>query len=344
MSDEDQGAEERADQQERHRRAMEKAKQEREERFGDRPLAVAPSPPLPGQRVTPPDPARTTPRRWFGGSDGPGERADGRRVPSFLVIGAQKAGTTWLHEMLGEHPDVFLPSPKELHFLDHRRNYDLGIDWYADHFVDAPKGAVLGEATPNYLWSSPHLQGRWTDERFAVGWKHSQPERAAATLGRDLRLVVFLRDPVARAVSAFNHHLQVPGRLDPELSFRENATRWGIVHMGFYAAHLERWLTVFPREQVHVRLFEEVLQDPAPAMDAVFRHVGVEPVAIPEQRLRERVHGGTKHRDASGTYWFDEDHTQVAMTPDDIDGLREVYAPENERLAELLGNDLSAWG
>jgi hypothetical protein len=334
---------ERITQGERHRRAVDvTTRQLAVARTA--PLAVQGAPPLPGQRVAPPDPrpVRRPPWSRRGPTRVPA-RADGRRVPSFLVLGAQKAGTTWLHAMLGRHPAVFLPGAKELHYLDHRRNHALGIDWYAAHFADAPAHTVLGEATPNYLWASGEFAQEWTQDGWPGDWKHGMPERALAGLGRDLRLVVLLREPVARAVSAFHHHLQVPGRLDPDLPFTENVRRWGIAHMGFYAAHLERWLEVFPREQVHVRLFEELIADPQPGLDAICDHVGVGALPLPDDVLQRPVHRGSRFRSDDGRYWFDEDHERLAIDHDDLALLREVYAPQNERLATLLGRDLTVW-
>ena len=152
-----------------------------------------------------------------------------------------------------------------------------------------------------------------------------------------------LRDPVARAISAFYHHVRVGGRIDPARSFAENAATWGIVHMGFYAAHLERWLDVFRKDRFLVMIFEEVMQDPQTHLTSVTTHVGLPPLELPPERLQQRVHGGTKYRGDDGQYYYDEDRTQLAISHDDLDMLREVYRPENEHLGALLGRDLDPW-
>ena len=267
----------------------------------------------------------------------------GARLPQFLIIGAQKAGTTWMHEMLGEHPGVFMPTPKELHFFDQRSVYDQGVEWYASNYAEAPADAVLGEATPNYLWASDHRRREWAKKHFDAGWKHSIPERVHARLGGDVPLLVMLREPVARAVSAFYHHARVEGRLRRDRPFAWNAATWGIVHMGFYAANLERWYDVFSREQVLVLIFEEVMRAPQQSLDLVTDHIGIDRLHLPHERLTERVHGGTKFKGDDGQYYYDEDRTELAISHDDLDMLRELYAPENERLAALLGRDLDVW-
>lgn len=265
------------------------------------------------------------------------------RLPQFLIIGAQKAGTTWMHEMLGEHPRVFMPTPKELHFFDQRRYYDKGLGWYADHYRDAPADALLGEATPNYLWASDHRHREWATQHFAAGWKHSIPERVRARLGGDLPLLVMLREPVARAVSGFYHHVRVEGRIDRGAPFAQTAATWGIAHMGFYAAHLERWFDVFPRDHFKIMIFEEVMRQPQQTLDEVCDHLGIDRLRLPEERLTERVHGGTKHTGDDGQYYYDQDCTQLAISHDDLAMLRDLYAPENDRLAALLGRDLGIW-
>lgn len=262
--------------------------------------------------------------------------------PTFLIIGAQKAGTSWLHRTLGLHDHVLVSRPKELRYFYKADVYGEGRDWYRAHFAAADEvgAAALGESTPNYLWASEHRDGEWGDPREAAGsrrFRSGMPERVAEDLGTDLRLVVLLRDPVQRAISAFFHHLRKrPHRLDRSRPFAENARQFGIVQMGFYAAHLERWLEVFPAERFLVLATEEVRAYPAEAVERVHRHLGVRPHAPAE--VTAKVHVGRKHG-GDGLWYWDADQREVAIGPDEIALLREVYAPENARLARLLGRD-----
>jgi [heparan sulfate]-glucosamine 3-sulfotransferase 1 len=68
--------------------------------------------------------------------------------PNFLVIGAQKAATTWLARALAPHPDVYTADTKELHYYDLRENYLRGFDWYLAHFDAAQGEKAIGESTP----------------------------------------------------------------------------------------------------------------------------------------------------------------------------------------------------
>ena len=105
-------------------------------------------------------------------------------LPDFLCVGAQKAGTTTLHALLGLHPNIYLPSGKELHYFS--LHYSAGLDWYQKFFSNASDGQCIGEITPYYLFH-PYVA-----------------ERIAHELGR-IRIIILLRDPVARSLSHYAH-------------------------------------------------------------------------------------------------------------------------------------------
>ena len=118
-------------------------------------------------------------------------------LPDFVIIGTQKAGTTWLAARLAEQPGIFLPRPFEVHFFDREDNYGRGTAWYAERFRSAPVGALVGEKTPDYLWT----------QRPPDRGPNDIPHRMY-TLLPNARLVLVLRDPVRRAISALNQHKQ----------------------------------------------------------------------------------------------------------------------------------------
>lgn len=280
---------------------------------------------------------------------GPGPRRHRHRPwrrprPTFLTIGAQKAGTSWLHRMLDQHPQVLMSKRKELQFFGHPERYAEGVEAYLANFADASwRHRAIGESTPNYLWASTYRNHEWggvNDSHPAFRW--GTPQRVVDVLGDEVRLVVLLRDPVDRAVSAFYHHLRAKGdRLDRQAPFVDNARRWGIVTMGFYAAHLERWLAHVPAERFLVLLQEEVRAHPSAALAAVHDHIGVRPAPVEEPAAE--VHVGTKHLGDDDVGYWDEARTQVAIGPDERALLEEAFAPENARLERLLGRPLTPW-
>src|SRR5215216_7751234 len=161
---------------------------------------------LPAELIpTIPEPARVVLRNaiWTYGR----ATAKLRPLPDFLVLGAQKAGTTALYAYLRRHPQIAGPSWKEVSFFD--RHYARGESWYRGNFPSRPAtwlarrraGAepIVGEASPGYLFH-PHA-----------------PQRVA-TLLPNVRLIALLRDPVDRALSHYHHELAL-GR--ESLSFEE---------------------------------------------------------------------------------------------------------------------------
>src|SRR5437868_4814595 len=111
-------------------------------------------------------------------------------LPTFIVIGAMKAGTTSLHLYLDEHPQVFMARPKELNFFAEEFNWSEGLDWYEARFEGAAGAQAIGEASPNYSMH-PYRDG--------------VPGRMASVIP-DAKLVYVVRDPIARIRSHYAHH------------------------------------------------------------------------------------------------------------------------------------------
>ena len=104
-------------------------------------------------------------------------------LPDFICIGVQRAGTTWLYECLKEHPEVFVPETKELHFFND--NYEKGIEFYSQYFEEADSvNQVIGELTPNYYHDIQALQ------------------RISQKLP-NVKVILILREPIARAYSHY---------------------------------------------------------------------------------------------------------------------------------------------
>ena len=186
-------------------------------------------------------------------------------LPHFLGIGALKAGTTTLHAWLEAHPQVSLAEGrKEVMFFD--RHWDRGVDWYAAHFAHAGE-RVPGEVTPSYLFD-PQAPGR------------------AASVVPGAKLLLMLRDPVARLVSQHSFFVQetaYSGDLRTFLDDHPNA-----IERGLYAQQVRRWLDHFPREALLTLLLEEASAEPELAVARAYVHVGVDPAFVPPN-LRERA-------------------------------------------------------
>lgn len=177
-------------------------------------------------------------------------------LPTFLVVGAMKAGTTSLHEQLRSRPDVFLPRLKEIEFFSEPRHWARGLDWYAALFADGAGAAARGEASTGYT----------KFPRFP-----EVPARIAATLP-DVRLVYLVRDPVERMRSHYEHNvLQGLERQPIEVAFGPVGNYAAVSR---YATQIERYLDVLPREQLLVVAAEDLRDDPASVLGRVLRHIG----------------------------------------------------------------------
>lgn len=251
-------------------------------------------------------------------------RAADRRLPDFLIIGVQKAGTTSLFNYLAEHPQIDVPLRKEVHYFDVR--YERSERWYRAHFPPSSTlGQTLtGEASPAYLF-------------------YEGVEQRVAELLPEVKLIVLLRDPVHRAYS----HYQQSGRkgfetLDFSAAMRAEAERlaapgepllrdrvsgtvalrkYSYLIRGHYAEQLERWFALFPRERFLIMKSEEMFADPQQTCDQVFDFLD-----LPPHRLQQaKVHNEGR---------YDRDRLPGE------DELRTYFAPHNARLAELLGRDM----
>src|SRR3972149_1074915 len=163
-------------------------------------------------------------------------------LPTFLGIGAPRAGTTWLNTLLASHPNVYTPTLRdEINFFD--QYYERGLGWYETLFPppeQADKYQAIGEISPQYLEC---------DEC---------PERIFTTLPKS-KLIVMLRHPVNRAYSQYGFFVQ---RRNYRGSFQEFlATRPAALEKGFYSRYLKRYLRYFDRNQILALLFEEVFID-----------------------------------------------------------------------------------
>jgi hypothetical protein len=239
-----------------------------------------------------------------------------------LIIGAQKGGTTSLHEYLAEHPDVSPPVTKEVHYFDHA--YHRGDGWYRAHFHPAEhSGEISGESTPYYLFH-PLV-----------------PELVARDLP-DCKLVAILRNPVDRAFSHHNHE-QALGYED--LSFEEAIAReperirgeekriladpryrsfphqhHSYLSRSRYAEQLERWFRHVDRDRFLILSSEELFEDPSSTLATTQRFLGLQPIAPRDLTARN-----------ARSYSPIEDNLR--------DRLNRELEPHNRRLYDLVGRD-----
>ena len=189
------------------------------------------------------------------------------RLPNFMYVGPDKAGSSWLHETLVKHPDVYMTPAKDLYFFD--RYYERGLDWYAAQFRDAGDQEVVGEVCQDYLFHP------------------DAATRIRETLGPNVHFMVCLRDPVERAWSSYLY-MRKHG-LGPDSFAEALASCPELLEHGRYATGLERFLAHYPREHVHVALFDDLTRDPQGFLDAVTDFLGVDPMPLSTKDLEARL-------------------------------------------------------
>lgn len=193
------------------------------------------------------------------------------RLPNFLYIGPDKAGSSWLHETLIQHPQVYLTPAKDLYFFD--RYYDRGLAWYAEQFRDArPEHVVVGEICQDYL----------ADQRA--------PERIHASLGDDVSMMVSLRDPVERAWSSWLYARK--HGVWPEDFLTALRTVPELLEHGRYATGLDRFTEHYPVAAIHVAVFDDLAADPQAFLDATTDFLGIDRQPLDEEERKARLAAG----------------------------------------------------
>lgn len=237
--------------------------------------------------------------------------------PDFLIIGTMKSGTTSLYGYLTQHPQILPAAQKEVHFFDYA--YSGGIDWYCSHFPPISPGAnfITGEATPVYFNNIKTI------------------DRIAADLP-NVKLIVLLRNPIARTISHYHHHKSwgleqrsIEEVMQREASLLSTLTDFsqafevfpdepGYLFMSLYVYFLAGWMNAFSKEQVLVLPSEALYEKPIETMARVHAFLGV-----PDYTLGEYENYFPGQYDRSPT------PLQTALA--------EYFQPHNQRLEEYLG-------
>lgn len=188
------------------------------------------------------------------------ENATGR-LPDFIIIGAMKAGTTSLYELIDRHPNVYLCPEKEPMFFSRDHVRVRGLDWYKSLFAAAREGQRCGEASTCYS-RHPHFG--------------DVPGRIHAVMP-DVKLIYIMRHPVERAYSHYGHEM----RFEVTATFEEALQRdRSIIDASLYIRQIEQYLQQFPREQILLLTLDDFEVDPAAVMDSVQAFLGLERIDL----------------------------------------------------------------
>ena len=260
------------------------------------------------------------------------------RLPTFVVIGAMRSGTTSLTHWLRGHPEVHMAPQKEVHFFD--LHFERGPDWYRSQFAAAGAAKAVGEATPAYMAKEEAL------------------DRMAALIP-DAQLVALLRNPVDRAYSHYWHNRL----LGKEARSFDDAIAAGAhggpdyLGRGRYAEQLQQVEARFSRSALHVIIHDDLVADQDATFAALCRFLGID-ADVPVDRLGRVVNAATTFRslrvrrltrrwpkplrDAVGRANA-RPFRYPPLTVAQAAALEERMAGANAELGRWLGRDLSAW-
>jgi hypothetical protein len=249
-----------------------------------------------------------------------------RQLPDFLGVGASRSGTTSLHGLLDRHPQVFMAKPKELQYFSFfhpevtHTEHPMTPEQYSEFFADGRSARARGEISPSYLWVP------------------GAAERIHRMLGQ-IRILILLRNPIERTFSDFQYSQRKGRNLLPFPEFLQQAQPLlekkhlivatshptAILWKGFYASQVNRYLELFGRERVFIRLYEEMTGDVPGFRSALTSFLGIDDdTSLDLQRVNES--GG-----------------QSRMHDEDRERLRTIFRDDILRLETLLDRDLGAW-
>ncbi len=248
------------------------------------------------------------------------------KQPDFLIIGAQRGGTTALFNCLMQHPDVCPPLLKEVHYFD--LNHTQSPAWYYAHFPLKLSGRsfLSGEASPYYLFH-PDV-----------------PERVAHLLP-DVKLIALLRNPVDRAYSNYNHAVglgferrafaeAVTDEMERIRTHRRYTLATPIAHReqsylarGLYAEQLERWWQFVPKERLLLIQSERHFQNLTDSLQQIADFLGLSP-------FRNVSDLDTR---------YNATHYSEPMSEAIREHLMVFFRPYNQRLFEESGLSIEGW-
>lgn len=288
------------------------------------------------------------------------------KLPNFLIVGAQKAGTTSLFDILNQHSQIFIPPEKELHFFDYEKEVNKGLEYYSKYFSAAGNAKAIGEASPSYLFY-PEVASR-----------------IQKLLGNEMRIIILLRNPAERA---FSHYKMMfsggyekrtfqqaitdnKARLKKGISF-DRITSY--LDRSFYAFQLKNYFDHFPPENISITLFEEdfvenrkatissIQQFLGVAHEELSVHIKSYPTVKPRSKLADRLLNTahpvnqffkrimpSKNLRILLKYKLNEANSRAILAREEFETLspkliNEVFYEDIKQTEKIIGRDLGSW-
>lgn len=236
-------------------------------------------------------------------------------LPQFIGVGVQKGGTTSLHTILSQHPDIYLPQRKELQYFS--LNYAKGIEWYRDQFKCKKEDQLCGEISPYYIF-------------------HPCAILRISEVMPDVKIIILLRDPVDRALSQYFHSRRLglenlplqkalcmeierlsgaDERLLDDHEFHKSHQEHSYLSRSKYSLQLQQVFEYFSKEQVFLRKSEDLFENPTLLCDELFDFLNV--------KKSQKIH--FKKNMHQGCYSYTSDH-EILIAKKQLEfNLRDTY-------------------
>ena len=184
---------------------------------------------------------------------------------NFIGIGAAKSGSSWLNNVLLQHPEIEIPPRKELTYFNRNNiegginsSFDNELDYYLRFWNFTDKEKIRGEYSPQYL----------NDLEAPSKIHKAFPS---------VKLIVILRNPVYRLLSHFEYDQHFNGIISKHLQVNEAIEKHPyLLNSGLYAKHLNRWFSIFRKDQIKVIIFEEAINNPLQTSENLFHFIGLD--------------------------------------------------------------------
>jgi hypothetical protein len=288
-------------------------------------------------------------------------RRSDANLPTFLGIGAPRAGTTWLHVNLRKHPEIWLTPVKEIHYFDTRQRDDLRGNFYKRHLAKRAR-LYLSRETYQERWRErtlfselawdlhffiPPRTNRWYQRIFRPGpgqiageitpaYSVLKPEAVEDIRGinPDLRVIYLMRDPIERSwSSAISHLIRRRGRSQADITDKQllrHFERQRHVLRTDYMRTFQIWEGVFGRDQIFVGFLDEIQENPRDLLTRLYRFLGV-------SDSEEHIPAGLGRK-------LNSSQEYSTAIPENVRiHLAELYLPQLQELSERFGNPATTW-
>ncbi len=231
-----------------------------------------------------------------------------------------------------------MPAKVELKFFNRPNCTEPSkVAEYARSFAGASQSARVGEKTPGYFWTTDRKRSTTQPPN---GHNPNIPQSVVQVLGDGVDVIVSLRHPVWRAISAFGHHA-IRDRVAPYQTLIDVAGSNGILDIGFYGAHLAAWREAVKTDRIKVLVFEDdIVAEPERGFVEVCNFLKIDPSFRPEGIGKASNKGGERHISLDGIRIGN--HPQP-VGPDDIRFLLDAYRDDIAWTEELIGRPLTSW-